>query len=169
MNRLQIYRGHVLCWMDERYTLYAHEHTSYSSNIKALTWYAIRRLPALVHWVPELTLKIPNQSSRKLFEMNRLQTYRGHIFMLDGWEVHFICTREYLLFIQHKSLEMICSPEVTIFDSLGTKISSKNFKSVQSKLFEMNRLQSRRGHIFMLNGWEVHFVCNHLPLSKTHH
>ena len=50
----------------------------------------------------------------------------------------------HLSFFQHKSLEIICNPYVTIFGRSYTGISFKDLKLAYPKTFEMNRQQTYR-------------------------
>lgn len=61
--------------------------TSYSSNIKAMRYYAAQMLLFLVDMTPKLGLEHPQFVYFKSFVVNRPRIYRGQVYMLNGWEV----------------------------------------------------------------------------------
>ena len=68
----------------------AYEHTSHPSNRKELEYYATQTT-VLMYMTMKLVFKSPGLVQSKSFKMNRPQTYRGYVFMLDGWEVVHAC------------------------------------------------------------------------------
>ena len=71
-----------------------------------------------------------------------------------GEEGNYCIRVYYLSFIQHKSPETICMPEVTIRSWFDTKVIFRDLESVYSKSFTIGH-KLIRGQVLMLDGWEV--------------
>jgi hypothetical protein len=62
----------------------------------------------------------------------------------------------YLSFVQHKSLDIACSLEITLFSLFETGILFTDLELIYLMSFKMNLQQTYMGQSFMLDGCRVH-------------